>query len=133
MRQEAPYPYLLLALVQRVSYRPGWTFELTDMNRGQLSAGLTLLITTQGYDSEHPERGEHYRVHHLMPVPPAAFNERNWKRWLFEQCLLVEQHEAMEFFFIDGQRPYQPWHRDGNDPYIVHELTTQEDLQARHR
>lgn len=133
MRQEAPFPDALLDLVRRVKYRPGWNFQLEDIDRGQGSAGLTLMITTHGYDSEHPENGEHYRVIHYMPVPPAAYNARNWRRWLFEQCLRVEQHEAAEFFMIDEERPFQPWHHDGNDPYEIHELTTSEDLEARHR
>jgi hypothetical protein len=133
MRQEAPYPMALHELVKQIRYRPGRTVSLEDMDRDQGSAGLTLLITTCGYDSEHPERGETYRVHHLMPVPPASFNERNWRRWIFEQFLLVEQHEAAEFFMVGEDRPYQPWHHDGNDPYVIHELTTTEDLEARHR
>lgn len=33
-----------------------------------------------------------------MPVPAAAYNEQSWTRWLLEQILLVEKHEAMEFF-----------------------------------
>jgi hypothetical protein len=131
--QRAPYPHALDSLVKRVTYRPGWDVALDNMDRGQGSVGLTLIITTHGYDSEHPERGEHYRVHHLFPVPPASYNERNWRRWLFDRYLDVEQHEAAEFFQLGYERPFQPWHRDGNDPYVIHELTTVEDLEARHR
>ncbi len=69
-----------------------------------------------------------------MPVPPAAYNERSWKRWLFEQILLVERHEAAEFFQVDGDRPFAPYHHDGNDPYIVFELSTEAESEAgRHR
>lgn len=119
MRQLAADPHLLAELVANLAYRPGWTFTLADIDRGQGSAGLTLDIVTLGYDSYHPDRGEGYRVHHYMPVPPAAFNRRSWQRWLFEQILLVERHEAMEFFVVDGDRPYAPHHGPGNDPYIV--------------
>jgi hypothetical protein len=103
------------------------------MDRGQGSEGLTLDIVTLGYNSYHPERGEHYAVHHYMPVPPAAFDERSWRRWLFEQVLLVERHEACEFFQIDGARPYPPHHGPGNDPYIVFEVGTDEDARTSFR
>ena len=65
-----------------------------------------------------------------MPVPPAAYNRRSWQRWLFEQCLLGERHEAMEFFTISGEHPYAPNHGPGNDPYIDAELTTDEDRRT---
>jgi hypothetical protein len=133
MRQEAPYPAALEYLVNRLTYRPGWHFELADIDRGQGSKGLTLIITTRGYDSYHPDRGENYRVNHYMIVPAAAYNPESWQRWLFEQCLLVERHEAMEFFTLHdspggehGMKPYAPNHGHGEDPYIIHDLTTGE-------
>jgi hypothetical protein len=140
--QQFPEPAGLAELVRQVRYRPGWRFRLEDIDRGQGSKGLTLIITTCGYDAYHPEQGENYRVNHYMPVPPAAYDNRSWRRWLFEQCLLVERHECMEFFALtetgdfmtaDGEhvtekttRPYAPNHGPGNDPYIVAELTTRE-------
>lgn len=131
MRQEAPYPQILHELVGQVAYRPGWQFKLGHLDRGQGSEGLTLDIITLGYDSYHPDRGQTYGVHHFMPVPPAAFDRRSWQRWLFEQVLLVERHEAMEFFVIDGERPYAPHHGPGNDPYIVFEHGTDLDVRTR--
>jgi hypothetical protein len=41
----------------------------------------------------------------------------------------VERHEAMEFFEIDGTKPYRPNHGPGWDPYIVTQLST--DLDRR--
>lgn len=133
--QLAPYPQELWVLVQLLHYRPGWEFSLVDdMDRGQGSKGLTLLITVRGYDTYNVAAGENYRVHHLMLVPPAAYNRRSWMRWLFEQILLVERHEAAEFFQIDEDRPYAPHHHDGNDPYTIFELESPEELEAgRHR
>jgi len=133
VRQTAPDPTILFDLVERLSYRPGWTFHLSDIDRGQGSEGLTLDIVTEGYNSYHPERGETYRVHHYMPVPPANFDERSWRRWLFEQLLLVERHEACEFFKLDGERPYAPHHGPGNDPYIVFEHGTDDDVRMSSR
>ena len=133
MRQQAPYPEALQDLVNRLTYRPGWLFWLGAIDRGQDSKGLTLIITTRGYDTYNPEHGETYRVHHYMPVPPAAFDERSWRRWLFDQCLLVERHEAMEFFAVDGERPYAPSHGPGNDPYLIREVGTEIDQRTSFR
>ncbi len=132
MAQSAPYPEILAGLVKRLRHRAGWRFALTDLDRGQGSAGLTLVITTLGTNSYHPDETD-YRVNHYMIVPAAAYDERSWRRWLFEQVLLVERHEAMEFFEIDGEKPYAPSHGFGQDPYIVRELGTQEDRRMSFR
>lgn len=150
MSQTAPYPTVLAELVGKLQYRPGWTFALRDMDRGQGSMGLTLDIITTGYNSYHIEDGENYRVHHFMLVPPAAYDRRSWQRWLFEQLLLIERHEAMEFFRFEYDtpnhigtevfgsnhhvdRPYAPHHAPGNDPYIVFEHGTEEDVRTSFR
>lgn len=133
MRQRAADPVVLHALVERLSYRPGWRFELADVDRGQGSEGLTFSVYTLGYDTYHPERGETYRVVHYFPVPPAAYDERSWRRWLLERILEVERHEACEFFQIDGERPYAPHHGPGNDPYIVFDHGTDEDARTSFR
>ena len=87
---------------------------------------------------------------HYMPVPPAAFDRRSWRRWLFEQLLLVERHEACEFFRFEYdtpnqigterlgtnhhvERPYAPHHGPGNDPYIVFEHGLDVDVRTSFR
>lgn len=120
-RQTAPYPFELAALVKSLTLptRPGWVVGLWDMDRGQGSQGLTLVITIEAPNTYRPE--ETIRVNHLMPVPPAAYDARSWRRWLFEQIRLVDLHELMEGFVLDGQRPYAPSHGPGNDPYVLRE------------
>jgi hypothetical protein len=132
MRQTAPYPEVLAALVGRLRYRAGWRFALADLDRGQGSAGLTLVITTLGTNSYHREETD-YRVNHYMIVPAAAYDERSWRRWLFEQLLLVERHECMEFFQIGDDRPFAPSHGFGQDPYLVREIGTEEDRRMSFR
>jgi hypothetical protein len=129
--QKAPFPDELDDLVKNMNYRPGWKFELEHMDRGQGSEGLTFKILSLGYDSYHPDRGETYRVWHYMLVPPAAFDRRAWQRWILEQLLLVEQHEACEFFQIGDKRPFAPNHGPGRDPYTVLELGTVDDAETR--
>jgi hypothetical protein len=140
MTQRAPDPMPLGALVHGVRYKAGWTFYLSNMDRGQGSEGLTLVINIQGPDTYHPERV--ISVNHLFPVPPAAYDYRSWRRWLFEQILLVERHEAMEWFTLVDEveagrtpdvKPYAPSHGPGNDPYLVRELGTDEDRRTSFR
>jgi len=135
--QEAPYPYTLQDLVDSLVYRPGWEFRLARLDRGQGSIGLTLVITTLGYDAYHADRGETYRVNHYMLVPPAAYNQPSWRMWLFEQVLLVEKHEAMEFFAFMSEekltRPYAPNHGFGWDPYLITEVASDVDRRTNFR
>lgn len=126
--QEADYPVTLDWLVKNINYKKNWFFSLKMLDRGQGSAGLTLeirIITPNSYKPHEPRGVKHY-----MPVPPAAFDERSWRRWILDQILLVEQHEACEFFEIDGVKPYAPSHGPGNDPYMIREVGTEEDVHT---
>lgn len=123
--QEFPYPHALERIVKDIQYREGWGFSLSRVNRGQGCAGLTLSILIEADDSYNP--GQKTRVMHYMPVPPAAYDERSWMRWVFDQILLVETHEAMEFFRVGGNRPYSPNHGPGRNPYSIIEKGTLKD------
>lgn len=129
MEQVAPYPEILEQLVLGTSYRPSWHLDLSDEDRGQGSKGLTLRIFTLGYDTYNIDKGQTYRVVHYFPVPPAAYNEESWKRWLLNRLIEVETHEACEFLQINGTRPFAPHHGPGWDPYIV--LHHGDDVDAR--
>ena len=147
MRQVAPYPVLLEQLVTSVRYKPGWLFMLSSIDRGQGSVGLTLIIRITGPDSYNPDKT--ISVNHYMIVPPAAYDDRAWRRWLFDRILLVERHEAMEFyrfpvaprydaaadahFAQPDERPYAPSHGPGNDPYMIREVGTDEDRRTSFR
>lgn len=130
--QKSPYPQILEDLINACEYRPGWRIRLQHMKRDAkgLEEGLTLIITTLGYDSYHPKAGETYRVNHYFPVPPATYNYKSWRHWLLDQFLLVEKHEACEFFKISGKRPYAPHHGPGNDPYLIFERGTDEEART---
>lgn len=153
MQQQAPYSTELADLVQAVRYKPDWQFWLNaTLDRGQgsqgISQGMTLVIQITTPDAYHPE--ELRRVNHFFPVPPAAYDYRSWRRWVFEQILLVERHEAMEYFQlevggevgisnqVDGEhpatvRPYAPSHGEGNDPYLIREIGTDVDQRTSFR
>jgi hypothetical protein len=131
MRQIAPDPALLDGLIKRLKYKDGWQFYLADIDRGQGSEGLTLTIQITAPDSYHPN--QKITVLHYMIVPAAAYNERGWCRWLLDQILLVEQHEACEFFMIDEHCPYAPNHGPGNNPYTIFDQGFREDAQTTFR
>jgi len=127
MHQEAPYPTALASLVERLTYRLGWRFWLTDADRDEdesghiVGHGLTFVVQTRGYNSYKPADGETYRVNHYFIVPAATYDERSWQRWVFDQLVLVETHEAMEFFKVAKHRPFAPNHGPGRNPYSIHE------------
>lgn len=135
MTQTAPYPTALAKMVDKLQYKDGWDFRLSHINRGQGSEGMTLAIYLHVKDSYNPTKM--FDVVHYMIVPPAAYDERSWCRWLLDQILLVEQHEACEFFQIefDGRhiRPYAPNHGPGRDPYTIMDQGTKEDAQTTFR
>lgn len=131
MTQQAPYPHELADLVKKVSYRPGWRCWLHDIDRGQESVGLTLTILVETVNSYPPHNP--LRVQHLFIVPAASYDRQSWQRWLLEQFLLVERHEACEFFTIDGEKPYAPHHGPGEDPYIIFDHGTDEQRRTSFR
>jgi hypothetical protein len=131
--QVAPFPEELEDIVMMLEYRPGWTFKLEDIDRGQGSKGLTFIVTSLGYDTYNPEQGENYRVHHYFPVPPAAFVRSSWQRWILDRLIELETHEACEFMAVNGGRPFAPIHAPGHDPYIVRELSRVEDVETTFR
>ena len=131
MSQVADYPHILESLIKELTYKEGWTFTLKDIDRNQGCEGLTLIIGLLCEDSYN--RGTMMRVNHYMIVPAAAYDRRSWCRWLLDQILLVEQHEACEFFMVGDQRPYAPNHGPGRDPYTIMDQGTKEDAQTTYR
>lgn len=129
--QKFPYPEALKEIVSNIKYKEGWVFSLDeDSDRGQGCTGPTLNIFVTAPDS-YVDRN--MRVLHMMPVPAAAYNMQSWRRWVFEQILLVERHEAAEFFEVNGRKPFAPHHLDGNDPYTIFEPGTDEQEEAHRR
>jgi hypothetical protein len=114
--------HILDDLVRKATCKHGWRFDLVEE-----SGALRLVITVPGNDSYQPEFP--LTVRHFFPVPTATYNEKTWRRWIFERCRGVENHELGEWFMIDGQRPFAPLHGPGEDPYTVHEF--RDEIDAR--
>lgn len=114
---------ILRRLVDEVEYKPGWVFDLVDEE-----GALRLRITdTTCRDAYNPNRT--MSLSHYHPVPTATYNERTWRRWIFEQCRRVENHEIGEWLRWGEERPFAPLHGPGEDPYTVHEF--REDIDRR--
>lgn len=113
---------ILRELVAKATCKPGWKFRLMIED-----GSLRLVITVDGYDSYNTDQPN--RVAHFFPVPMATYNEKSWRRWMFDMCLRVENHEMGEWFKIGDERPFAPLHGPGEDPYTVHEFRN--DVDAR--
>jgi hypothetical protein len=122
---------ILASLVERVKCKRGWTFRLVDEERVVYWAGsiaLRLIITVPGFDANHPDNP--LAVSHLFPVPTATYNEKTWRRWIFECCRGVENHELGEWFKVGEERPFAPLHGPGENPYMVHEYRDEVDRRT---
>jgi hypothetical protein len=106
----------LYDLCDKIMYKSGWTFNVMD-TRAAGGADYTLAVVIWTKDAYHPEMGKH--VMHYTPVPDTA--PLSWTRWLLDQIVKIEIHEACEFFQIDGVRPFAPSHEPGDAPYIITE------------
>lgn len=115
---------VLEGLVAKATCKPGWEFCLVEEE-----GALRLVITVPGRDSYHPKSP--LTVRHFFPVPIATYNEKAWRRWIFECCRGVENHELGEWFQIDGKRPFPPLHGPGENPYLVHEFRDEIDARTR--
>ena len=113
---------ILFVLVGRLQCKPGWTFGLVGENGAK-----RLVIRVEGYDSSRPSARHLMIFNHFFPVPEATYNEKTWRRWIFERCRGVENHELGEWFRDGDERPFQPLHGPGEDPYAVHEFRPEAD------
>jgi hypothetical protein len=113
---------ILGKIVAKTKCKPEWRFRLVDEN-----GALRLVITVSGFDTYN--KSDRLTVSHYFPVPITTYNEKSWKRWIFEMCRRLENHELGEWFMIDDERPFAPLHGPGEDPYTVHEF--RDEIDAR--
>lgn len=118
-------------VVAGLAYKPGWQFFLART----AGSWRQLRIDARVYNSHRPVHPE-FLVIHMIDVPPVPYTVEEWERWVLDQIIRVETHEACEFFTVHGVRPFYPWHAtdyppgeivDGDgyackrrdDPYVV--------------
>lgn len=115
---------ILRRLVETAEYKPGWKFALIEED-GALRLRITDTRCVNAYDP-----GEPFPLAHYHPVPTATYNEKTWKRWIYEQCRRVENHEIGEWLRWGDERPFAPLHAPGEDPYTVHEIRPESDART---
>lgn len=98
-------------------YKPGWIFEVGSNGCAGPVRFLVIRVLTE--DSYQPER--QIQFVHSFAIPDGQRSRGEWQRWLLHQILLVEQHEACEFFRVLGERPFAPHHFGSGDPYAIRE------------
>jgi hypothetical protein len=108
---------ILRKVVAETKCKPGWSFRIVDED-----GALRLFIKIECDDNY--KEGEPFIVNHVHPVPITTYNEATWRRWIFEQCLRSMNHEIGESlrFGPNEERPFEPCHGPGEDPYTVHEF-----------
>lgn len=115
---------LLRKIIAETRCKPNWHFLLLDED-----GALRLIIQVDGVDSFDPSRK--FCVRHYHPVPTVTFNEKSWRRWIFDQCMRTETHEVGEWLRFGGglseERPFVPTHGPGEDPYANREYRGEDD------
>jgi len=113
---------ILAKCIQEAKCKPGWNFSLRP---GEDEGTVCLYITIR--DVNNYNHLEPFTVSHVHPAPCTTFNERSWRRWIFEKCLATMNHEIGEALNFNGVRPFVPMHGPGEDPYTVHEWRSESD------
>lgn len=116
---------VLRRVVAEAKYKPGWTFRIVEED-GALRLVITDYDCIDAYEPHRPMPLSHYH-----PVPIATYNEKTWKRWVYEQCRRVENHEIGEWLRWGDERPFAPLHGPGEDPYTVHEYRDESDARVK--
>lgn len=103
-------------LLTRIEYKEGWTFDIYS----SLSI-YVFRIRVNTTDPHLSGRGKTVGIliDHQFPIPPYPMTDDTILRWILDNIVLVEQHEACEFFKFDGVASFMPDHSPTGDPYRI--------------
>lgn len=87
----------LRAILRTFTYRPGWKFAIVD---GRLMI-RAMVIDTNDHSQMTP-------LCNVQSIPEFVRKDFDWPRWLLHVILEIEDHEAREFFKIDGVKVFDP-------------------------
>jgi hypothetical protein len=108
--------------LNEVTYKPGWRFDLWEGFPGtsmpsSYGVPVVLLISALTHDSMYgidPAAEEFTRIDHGMILPDRFVLDKNvFLDAVYQQILLVEQHETREFFRVRGERLFNPHPKPG--------------------
>lgn len=101
-------------LIETIAYKPGWSFKIGGPGH------RFVCVFARTVDSTAPSRER--ITQHMFELPDATGPDL--VRWLFDRLLDIERHEAAEFFRLDGDAPFWPYHQDEGSPYELVERMT---------
>lgn len=87
----------LRALLRMFTYRPDWKFTIHEDR---------LLIRAIVIDTDNHQRLISLSFETF--IPDMVKDDFDWPRWLLHAIMEVEDHEAREFFKIDGVKVFDP-------------------------
>lgn len=104
------------AVLDRVTYRPGWTIQLraplaldaVSQVHEAVRGGPLLMVDVRGLvrDSHDPER--EVLIGQSFPLPPRLRDEEDLLHWLRSRLGQIELHERDEWLRVDGTMPFDP-------------------------
>ena len=89
------------AELERVTYKPGWSFTCYD---GRWE-GQHLVITVDVLDAGRPGQSVTLDVHSSLPPIPDVAYLHTWLAWRLGR---IENHEMREFLRVDGHAVFDP-------------------------
>ncbi len=122
-------PEHLREIVRSITYKPRWQFYIAGFMEDNQLKGWALYIISDSVDSY--DHTKPMRVRHEFLIPPASYNRQTWIGWVFDRIRQVEDHEAGEFFMVDGVREFAPHHGNGEDPYRIYQLGTESQAKKK--
>jgi hypothetical protein len=93
--------------LERVKYKPGW--KLWAEPPGTIYERPQLHYAFEAPDAYHPDRTVLCQGYALMSEYDTA--ESLLREFVYRAILFAEEHEAGEWFRVDGDRPYDPHRR----------------------
>lgn len=87
----------LKEILRSFTYRPGWRFSVEDKH---------LVVRATVIDTDNPN--QEVPLGFEISLPSFTDPVFDWTDWLFRQIMTIEQHEAQEFFKINGVKVFDP-------------------------
>lgn len=84
-------------LLQTFTYKPDWAFTIIE-------EGLLIRLIAVDTDN-HRNR---IPITFSIGIPSFVRPDFPWDRWLLDQIMEVEKHEAREFFKVNGVKVFDP-------------------------
>lgn len=91
----------LADLISRISYKPGWKFELRRETFLYSVTSSMLIITATVKDSRNPENTVEFVMQRM--VPEYLTDQELFLKWVKHTLMECEIHEMREFFRLDGE------------------------------